>query len=192
VVFTSWFDAVAYCNWLSKQERLPQSEWCYEPNPQGEFAQGMKLAQNYLRRSGYRLPTEAEWEYAARAGAVTSRYFGESEELLPRYAWYNKYALDRTWPVGSLKPNDLALFDVLGNVWTWCQDRFKDYRQGEVEKPDEDTEDGLTINFQQFRVIRGGAFDTHASLVRSADRLWRVPSLRFHNLGLRPARTFAP
>jgi eukaryotic-like serine/threonine-protein kinase len=77
-----------------------------------------KLAEKYLSHTGYRLPTEAEMEYATRAGAVTSRYFGETEELLPRYAWYVTNSQDRTWPVGSKKPNDLGLFDMHGNVWT--------------------------------------------------------------------------
>ena len=77
--------------------------------------------------TGYRLPTEAEMEYATRAGAMTSRYFGETEDLLPKYAWYTKNSQEKTWPVGSLKPNDLGLFDVQGNVYTWCQERYKGY-----------------------------------------------------------------
>ena len=89
----------------------------------------MKLTANYLSRSGYRLPTEAEMEYATRAGAVTTRYYGETEELLPKYAWYNKNSQDRTWPVGSMKPNDLGLFDVQGNVFTWCQERYQSVSQ---------------------------------------------------------------
>ena len=97
------------------------------PATDPEYKVGMKLAANYLKRSGYRLPTEAEMEFATRAGSVTSRYYGETEELLPKYAWYNKNGQDRTWPVGSKKPNDLGLFDVQGNVFTWCQERFKAY-----------------------------------------------------------------
>jgi formylglycine-generating enzyme required for sulfatase activity len=77
----------------------------------------MKMAANYLQRTGYRLPTEAEWEFACRAGAVTSFYFGDSKELLPRYAWYQKNSQNKLWPVGSLKPNDLGLFDMAGNAW---------------------------------------------------------------------------
>src|SRR5438094_7675754 len=96
---------------------------CYPPIDQ--IKKGMTLPADYLQRSGYRLPTEAEWEYACRAGAVTSRYYGESEELLGKYAWYGSNSAGHTWPVGMLKPNDLGLFDMHGNVYTWCQERFR-------------------------------------------------------------------
>ena len=104
----SWYEAAAYCNWLSEQEGIPQDQWCYEPNPQGKYSKGMRAN---CRLLGYRLPSEAEWEYACRAGAVTSRYYGSSEGLLGKYAWYLQNGIHRTWPVGSLKPNEAGLFD---------------------------------------------------------------------------------
>src|SRR6202035_408342 len=93
-------------------------------NAEGKCAEGMRPVDDYLQRRGYRLPSEAEWEFAARAGAVTSRYFGTSESLLGDYAWHAKTSLNqRLLEVGRLKPNDLGLFDVLGNVKEWCSER---------------------------------------------------------------------
>src|SRR6202030_1436175 len=104
-----------------------------------------KLKEKYLSLTGYRLPTEAEVECACRAGAVTSRYYGESEELLGKYGWYFQNARERTWPVGSKKPNDLGLFDLHGNVYTWCQESYGDYPAGKDSAVNYDVEDELEI-----------------------------------------------
>jgi formylglycine-generating enzyme required for sulfatase activity len=186
VVGTSWFQAAAYCNWLSKQEGIDPDQWCYEIKD-GEVT---KLKENYLSLEGYRLPTEAEMEYATRAAALTSRYYGETEELLPKYAWYLTNSQQKPWPVGSLKPNDFGLFDVQGNVYTWCQETYKSYPEGPGERVEEDKEDSYSINRDNSRVLRGGSFVTHASVVRSSYRLNVVPANRSLDVGFRPARTF--
>jgi formylglycine-generating enzyme required for sulfatase activity len=149
----------------------------------------MKLKANYLALVGYRLPSEAEWECACRAGALTSRYYGQTEDLLGKYARYTKVSVDRPMlPVGSLKPNDLGLFDMLGNALEWCQERFMYYRPGSPQS--EDVEDIRDIDKRTARVLRGGAFTYPAMYVRSACRNWDEPANLAVNMGFRPARTF--
>ena len=150
------------------------------------FAQS--LPADYLERTGYRLPTEAEWECACRAGAGTSRYYGSAEELLDCYAWYARNANDRAWPVGQLKPNDLGLFDMHGNVWEWCQDA--------LTLPQPKTRaavgtDQLTVPAiaSDHCPCRGGSFVHQASAVRCAARLPLPPTSRLPDVGLRVART---
>ena len=117
-------------------------------------------------------------EYATRAGALTSRHYGETEELLANYAWYNKNSQGRTWAVGSLKPNDFGRFDMHGNVFTWCQERFKSSPAGKGDKAAEDQEDFLTVNSTDTRVLHGGHFMLQPSMVRSAFRVFSVPGNR--------------
>ncbi len=88
MIWITWYSAANYCNWLSEQEGLPKDQWCYLPNEAGAYAEGMTIPADVLERTGYRLPTEAEWEFACRSGTVTRYYFGLSIELLGKYAWY--------------------------------------------------------------------------------------------------------
>jgi formylglycine-generating enzyme required for sulfatase activity/tetratricopeptide (TPR) repeat protein len=187
----SWYDAAAYCNWLSEQEGIPKDQWCYEPNAGGQYAEGMKPKPRYLQLTGYRLPSESEWEYACRSGAATARFYGETEELLGQYAWYTKNSLDR-WllPVGSLKPNEFGLFDMLGNALEWCQDPIFDYRLQRAGRSTEDQEFAGDIRDTQLRVLRGGAFSHRPRGVRSGNRLRYQPADRLSNVGFRLARTY--
>jgi formylglycine-generating enzyme required for sulfatase activity len=181
-----WYDAAAYCNWLSAQEGLPRDQWCYEPNQQ--FSEGMSLLPDYLQRTGYRLLSEAEWEYACRAGTVTARYFGETETLLGEYVWYTKTSGDK-WmlPVGTLKPNGAGLFDMQGNVLEWCQDT-PFYYDTDIEWMEDKGQTGKLSNSGP-RVLRGGSFANVASYVRSAFRNSNQPDNRYDSFGFRVGRT---
>ena len=179
----SWYHAAAYCNWLSQQEGLPKDQWCYLPNDRDAYDKGMKIPADFLQRKGYRLPTEVEWEYASRAAAMTSRHYGLSVDLLEQYARYQANSRNHAWPCGSLMPNDLGLFDTLGNVYEWCQERSTNYQPGRTASPISDISDDAP------RLLRGGAFTGQPADVRSAIRNWIVPTYRNHWIGFRLART---
>jgi eukaryotic-like serine/threonine-protein kinase len=178
----SWYDAAAYCNWLSEQEGIPKDQWCYLPNSKGRYAAGMKVASNFEGRTGYRLPTPIEWEYACRAGSNTRWSLGEAEDLLTKYAWCVSNAWSRLHPVGSLRPNDFGLFDMHGNAWEWCQKEH----------------DAKTAAAQDIEVIdasqgiaRGGAFGHGPLTLHSVNEIDVHPTERGGDLGFRPARTIA-
>jgi formylglycine-generating enzyme required for sulfatase activity len=188
----NWYMAAEYCNWLSKEERLPEKEWCYVPNPKGQYGEGMSAAPDFLKRIGYRLPTEAEWEYACRAGTESTRFFGNSDELLAKYSWYLGNSGNRNWPVGSLKPNDLGLFDVYGNIWQWCHDSYGSYVvDAEGKSADDGGADRAPVSEGVQRVLRGAWFGVPARNLRSAERSWSPPSSRLGGTGLRVARTLS-
>jgi len=136
----------------------------------------------------YRLPTEAEWEYACRAGTDTPFYFGDC--LSTDQANYDgnnpmpgcsrgEYR-KRTVPVGSFPPNAWGLYDMHGNVWEWCQDWYGDYPSGHVTDP-------IGPSSGEFRVLRGGSWFSYARRARSANRYWGGPGGRFNRFGFRGA-----
>jgi formylglycine-generating enzyme required for sulfatase activity len=189
VNMVSWYEAAAYCNWLSKLENIPKEQWCYPDR----IEEGMTPFGDYLSRTGYRLPTEAEWEYACNVGVVSSRYYGSSEELLTRYSWYLSNSLSQTWPVGQKRPNDLGLFDMHGNVWTWCQEAYHaTYPKAKDGAPVEDREDLSRVTQDTFRSMRGGAFGSIAFKVRRAYRVEQSPGDHIDLIGFRIARTCRP
>jgi formylglycine-generating enzyme required for sulfatase activity len=193
VTSVSWYDAAAYCRWLSEQEGVSKDQMCYPPVPEIERCQAggapLKLPADFLSRRGYRLPTEAEHEHACRAGAETSRPYGQADAPLPLYARSSASGY-RAWPVGSLRPNDFGLFDMLGNAMEWCQDegRLFPFVPGGV-RPDTVT---LVVAADRKRVRRGGSFLHQPSDARSAQKDPGRAVERHPFQGFRVARTVPP
>jgi len=153
VVNVSWNDGTAFCQWLSKKQG-----------------------------TGYDLPTEAQWEYACRAGTTTARHFGDSDTMLQEYAWSATNSGGKTHAVAQLKPNTWGLYDMHGNVWEWCADWYgADYY---AQSPPRDPSGPTTGSF---RVYRGGGWYRYAGNCRSASRPAYSPDYRSANLGFRLA-----
>ncbi len=193
VVNVSWNDAVAYCNWLSKKEGLPEY---------------YRIGESSVRIRGgvgYRLPTEAEWEYACRAGSETAYQFGDDNEELAevgnvvdasckaKYNWSDSDTITaddgyaNTSPVGSFRANGFGLHDMHGNEWEWCWDWYREaYGTASVSDP-------VGADSGSFRVYRGGSWSNGPRSCRSADRDKDDPSDRDSNLGFRVASSpFGP
>jgi formylglycine-generating enzyme required for sulfatase activity len=158
----SWHDAVAYVNALSDREGLTR---CYD----GEQFVGVGCV-------GYRLPTEAEWEYAARAGTTGARY-GDLDAI----AWYSDNAGRRTRPVGQKQANAWGLHDMLGNVWEWVHDWYGSYPGRATDPSGPSSGTG--------RLVRGGSFAGGGSYLRAASRGSYSPRSRGFNIGFRVARS---
>lgn len=153
----SWWDAIRFCNALSQLEGKTPA---YRPNPEVESVEWVAPA------DGYRLPTEAEWEHACRAGTTTGARYGRLDEI----AWYRGNSHERIQDTGGKQPNAWGLYDMLGNVWEWCWDIY----DAEV--------------YGNYRVLRGGGwFDEHWSC-RASVRRRSHPTLRIDDVGFRIAR----
>jgi formylglycine-generating enzyme required for sulfatase activity/Tol biopolymer transport system component len=152
-----WNDAVRFCNKASECDGLTP---CYD----------LKTWVCNVEADGYRLPSEAEWEFACRAGSKVKYCFGDDESQLAQFAWCKPHSLGVTHPVGSKKPNAFGLFDMHGNVWQWCNDFYADsyYKQSPRENP-RGPADGTK------KVLRGGAWDSPAEQCRAAYRRSETP-----------------
>ena len=130
----------------------------------------------------YSLPTEAQWEYAARAGSQTAYYFGDNTSVIDQYAWSSTNSNGQTHDVAKLQPNAFGLYDMAGNVWQWVQDWYGEY-------PTTDQQNPLGAQNGSYRVIRGGGWDYGAQDLRSACRNIYAPSGHYGNVGFRLLRT---
>jgi formylglycine-generating enzyme required for sulfatase activity len=129
-------------------------------------------------RQTVRLPTEAEWEYACRAGTATAFSFGDADSALGDYAWYDANSGSTTHPVGHKKPNAWGLYDMHGNVWEWCADWYEDYPKGAVTDP-QGAASGPS------RVLRGGSWGSAPTGCRSAYRRYFTPDNCDYYFGFR-------
>ncbi len=155
----SWFDAQAYCRELTRQER----------------AAG-RLPATYE----YRLPTEAEWEYACRAGTTNLYSFGDSPSEAEKYAWTMENSSSQTHPVGQKLPNPWGLYDMHGNVWEWCSDWFAPYPPTELVDP-------VGPESSKFKVFRGGGWNQAVEFARSRNRFMMSPTNGIYFVGFRVA-----
>jgi formylglycine-generating enzyme required for sulfatase activity len=158
VEMVTWHDVVAYCAKLTEKEKAA-----------GRLPVGYE----------YRLPTEAEWEYACRAGTTTAFSFGDDESKLGEYAWYGSNSGRTSHPVGEKKPNGWGLYDMHGNVYEWCQDWYGAYPGGSVTDPQ-----GAATG--SYRVGRGGCWFNDARFCRSEYRYSFEPGDRNGYVGFRP------
>jgi len=166
----TWFDAIEFCNrWSTKDELHP----CYIVN--GSSVKWDNSA------NGYRLLTEAEWEYACRAGSKHRWYFGDGEESLSDHAWFEQNSDNKKQFVRQKKPNPYGLFDMHGNVFEWCWDWFGDYSDKNQINPKGPSE-GI------YKVLRGGSFYFSARFLRSASRGGVQPGDASRDDGFRCAR----
>lgn len=170
VVHINWHDAIAYANWVSVQLGLPQAISMDSDNYQVE-----------IRSRGYRLPTEAEWEYAAKGGAFKEQLVYSGSNALDAVGWYYRNSNGRTQAVGRLEANALGLYDMSGNVWEWCWDWKANYLENsptDYAGPDEGS----------FRVLRGGSWYFNGFNSRVSTRLNYNPDNRGNYNGFRLSR----
>jgi formylglycine-generating enzyme required for sulfatase activity len=154
------------------------------PVEQVSWYDSVDFCWNASRKTGkyIRLPSEAEWEYACRAGSTTAYSFGGSPDPLSQYAWYIDNSDPKTHPMGQKKPNRWGLYDMHGNVWEWCADWY-----GESYYATSPASDPRGAASDEFRVVRGGSWLSRGRDCRSANRYWYMPDDRKHYIGFRVA-----
>ena len=168
----SWYQAAAYCNWLSGQEGIPEDQWVYEPSANGWFEEGMRIKENAHELVGYRLPTTSEWKLACRADTSSSLSFGEPLVLLEDYGPHGQMR-----PVEELLPNAYGLFDLHGNVQEWSQNDNRGIISSDV------------VGNSETRICCGGSFIDPLSEIQTDKQFyWYVTNTYFAH-GFRPLRS---
>ena len=188
VINVNWYDAVEFCNWLSEQVGLTPCYRIYknkeDPNSKSEYDDLKWLVSCDWSADGFRLPTEAEWEYAARGGPKSRGYKYAGSNNVDSVAWYSGNSGAKPHPVGQKHPNELGLYDMSGNVWEWCWDWYdSDYYSKSLRNNPSGPEGG------SHRVRRGGSWFDFARYVRVAYRGYNASSYSSSYLGFRLLRT---
>ena len=186
-----WYDSVSFCRWLSHQSGFMETDQSYadpksleekdyprEPNPEANWAPRDWPLE--FGRRGYRLPTESEWEVAARAGARTAYGYGSDMTLLDRFGWFAENSGKRVHPPRQQRPGSRGVFDMHGNLFEWTHDWFGDYREAALVDP-------VKQNMGSRRVIHGGGCHNEAQFCRAAHRFSDDPTFRSFSYGLRLA-----
>ncbi|MEA2063660.1 MAG: formylglycine-generating enzyme family protein [Gemmatimonadota bacterium] len=171
----NWFTAVKFCNRLSELAGLDS---CYQATDELDYFGNNHMECDYSK-NGFRLPAEAEWEYAARAGTITNYCTGNSESDLDRAGWYRKNCGHRTHQVAGKEPNAWGLYDMHGNVWEWCNDWYYQNYDNSAAKNPTGPETGHD------HVLRGGSWPDNAGYCRSANRCVMRPSFINFAIGFR-------
>ncbi|MBT31643.1 MAG: transcriptional regulator [Thalassobius sp.] len=181
----SWYDAVEFCNKLSELHGLSKfysiDKDRVDPNNKSEKDKKKWMIRTNENANGYRLPTETEWEFAARGGKLSKGYTYAGSNNLDEVGWYNKNSNKNIHPVGELKPNELGIYDMSGNVFEWCWDWYGEYNKADKDNP-------LGAESGNHRVVRGGSRNYYNINCRVAFRYFDNPDYRYFNLGFRLTR----